>query len=700
MVRNASDAPGSTGAEGAATCAETPFAEAPFAEAPSEPAAQLDRISRSGKIAISMAVDACAATLAIVLVAGILPPALPGAHPVGALTPLIAGAVLLLCYGVTGVYRHAVRSISRRIFYDLALGATLAVALLIAGEAAVRGGLAPVLPVMLFGMIALLGSGAARLVWSDLYRRHGWRLNPGRRVAVWGAGMAGIQLATVLEQSPAWHLAAFIDSDPTKQAITIRGLRVRTPDDLDQLRRDGVEHVVLAIPSASAAERARVTRQILAAGLKAQTVPRLESIMLGQNLSAIEDVSVEEILERKVVAPITGLLGAHSQGRAVLVTGAGGSIGSEIARQIARLGTARLVLLDSSEYALYRIETELTDIRDQAAPGLEIQSVLGSVCDRALMQATLERHGIDVVYHAAAHKHVPLVEANPVEGLRNNTLGTWYAALAAGEAGVERFVLVSTDKAVRPTSLMGASKRLAERAIETAQRKHPGTVFTAVRFGNVMESSGSVIPRFRAQIHRGGPVTVTHPEVTRYFMTITEAAQLVIQSAALAKGGEVFALDMGAPVRIVDLARRLIALSGLSEKTPEHPDGEIGIAFTGLRPGEKLYEELLIGDAPAPTAHPKIFSAQDNAGRHVDFEALSGELEALVAGRATERLIALCRDHVEGYQPTRPRIVSVKPEPVREDTAVPDKADSTPDQNRPDHDHPDQDRPGHISVAG
>lgn len=607
-------------------------------------------LPRGGKVAVSMLADLTASGLAILLIAG-----LPGGEArAEALSPPVAWATVLLCYVVAGVYRHALRAITRRIFFDLARGTALAVALLVFGEAAVRGSFAPVLPVVLFGMLTLLVASGIRLVWVDFYRRRGWRFSPRSRIAIWGAGTAGMQLAAVLEEAQDVQIVAFIDSDPTKQAITIRGRRVHLPDDLPFLAAEGVERVILALPSASVAERARMTRQILAAGLKAQSVPRLDSIVMGRNLSAIEDVAVEDILEREVVAPITGLLGAHSQGKAILVTGAGGSIGAEIARQIARLGPRRLVLLDSSEYALYRIETELRDGLARLAPGLAVEAVLGSVCSPGLVAETLTRHDIDVVYHAAAYKHVPLVEANAVEGVSNNVLGTWHAACAAGEAGVARFVLVSTDKAVRPTSLMGATKRLAERAIEAAQRRHPGTVFTAVRFGNVLESSGSVIPRFRAQIHRGGPVTVTHPEVTRYFMTITEAAQLVIQSAALARGGEVFALEMGAPVRIADLARRLIDLSGLSEKTLENPEGDIEIVYSGLRPGEKLYEELLVGEAQTPTAHPRIYSAEDNAGMVVDFERLAGRFEALVAERARAGLIALCAEHVEGFTSDRP----------------------------------------------
>ncbi|EJE51096.1 putative nucleoside-diphosphate sugar epimerase [Acidovorax sp. CF316] len=485
-------------------------------------------------------------------------------------------------------------------------------------------------------VIFLLLVGASRsLGWLWLA---GQNTRAPHRLLIYGAGSAGAQTAAGLVSARNYVLEAFADDDHAKVGRSINGVRVYAPIALAEVvKRFGITDVLLALPSVPRQRRHQIIENLRELPVRIRTIPGLTDLASGRvTVTDFQDLELEDLLGRDPVAPDPALLGRHIRGQVVMVTGAGGSIGSELCRQIARQGAARLLLLDHSEFALYSIHQELQSIVQQEAMACELVPLLASVSHAQHMLDLCQAHRPRTIYHAAAYKHVPMVEANAGEGIRNNVFGTLHMVRAAMASGVENFVLVSTDKAVRPTNVMGASKRVAElvlQAVASCTGNHPPTEggaarrhFSMVRFGNVLGSSGSVIPLFRSQIAAAGPVTVTHPDVTRYFMTIPEAAQLVLQAGAMAQGGEVFVLDMGEPIRILDLAQRMVALSGLSVRAPEHPEGDIEIVFTGLRPGEKLYEELLIGDGAQPTPHPRILRAHEE---HLAWDALQGRLQAL-----------------------------------------------------------------------
>ena len=441
-----------------------------------------------------------------------------------------------------------------------------------------------------------------------------------KNVIIYGAGPVGIQLLRALNEAGNYRPVAFIDSNTSLAGQFVHGLKVLRPEKIGKVIADEhVDEVLLATPSALRGERRVALKALEAFPVVVKTLPALEEIASGRvEVSDLRPIDVEDLLGRDPVAPDLELLTAQVHGKSVLITGAGGSIGSELSRQLLQLGPKTLVLFDVSEAALYEISLEIEEMqrREQqqsegAASPTTVVQILGSVLDRKLVARTIEDYGVEVIYHAAAYKHVPIVEVNPFAGLQNNTFGTLVVAEAAKELGVERFVLVSSDKAVRPTNIMGASKRLAELILQALAQDNGGTIFTMVRFGNVLDSSGSVVRLFRNQIKAGGPVTVTHPEVIRYFMSIPEAAQLVIQAGAMATGGEVFVLEMGTPVKIDDLARTMIRLSGLDVRDDEHPGGDVTIEYVGLRPGEKLYEELLTDqEKTLPTYNKKVKIAE------------------------------------------------------------------------------------------
>lgn len=424
-------------------------------------------------------------------------------------------------------------------------------------------------------------------------------------VVIFGAGRAGSELASALQQSSAFRPAAFLDDDSQKVGTIIRGIPVYPSSKISKiLKKTKSRHLFLAVPRLTRNERRKILEAVAPLSVRVQSVPRIDDLISGHaSIDALEDVSIEDILGRDPVPPDFSLLARMLFGKRILVTGAGGSIGSELCRQIASFKPETLVLFENSEFALYALEQELTGSACNIVP------VLGSVLDKTHLEAVLRREQIAQVYHAAAYKHVPLVEANPIIGVKNNVQGTRIVLQAAEAAGVKSFTLVSTDKAVNPTNVMGASKRVAELVVQAHAAENTAMRCAMVRFGNVLGSSGSVIPMFRAQIANGGPVTVTHPEVTRYFMTIPEAAQLVLQAGGMAEGGEVFVLDMGQPVKIWDLAKRLIQLSGHSYSDQPGTDGAIEICMTGLRPGEKLHEELLINNKVLPSNHPRVMRA-------------------------------------------------------------------------------------------
>lgn len=476
----------------------------------------------------------------------------------------------------------------------------------------------------------------------------------GEPVAIYGAGEAGRRLVAAAANSHELRPVLFVDDDPKLQGRMVAGIRVSGPAELADLLTDQqIRRVLLAMPSASRHRRRQILESLKSLPVQVQTVPDIGDLITGKaRLDELRDVSVADILGRDPVAPDHELLDACIRGRNVMVTGAGGSIGSELCRQIIELGATRLVLLELSELALYSIERELRERLRERGLDVELVPLLGSVLQRNLVRQAVQGFGIQTIYHAAAYKHVPIVEYNMAEGVRNNAIGTWYTAEAAIEAGVETFVLISTDKAVRPANVMGASKRLAELVLQGLAMRGGATRFCMVRFGNVLESSGSVVPLFREQIQRGGPVTVTHQEVIRYFMTIPEAAQLVLQAGSMGEGGDVFVLDMGEPVRIADLAQRMIQLMGLTVRSAGNPQGDIAIEFTGLRPGEKLYEELLIGDIAGATAHPKILRARE---QNLPWPQVQEALELLVIATGNgdcESIQRLLLNVVNGYQPS------------------------------------------------
>lgn len=488
-----------------------------------------------------------------------------------------------------------------------------------------------------------------------------------RTVLIYGAGNTGAQLLEALEASGGYRPVAFVDPRRTLARQYVSGLRVFSPDRLVGLVQSfKVEEVLLAMPKAQRRERQAALRQLERLKVRVRTLPAIEDVAAGRvTVSDLRPVEADDLLGRDPVPPDTSLLARNIVGKSVMVTGAGGSIGSELVRQIIRNNPKRLILLERSESHLYEIDIEVQTLLASAPPGAErpeVVCVLGSILDGALVRKTIEQNGVQTIYHAAAFKHVPLVEHNPVAGLRNNTFGTAILADAAASCGVERFVLISTDKAVRPTNIMGASKRLAEMILQArAAEGRDRTVFTMVRFGNVLNSSGSVVRRFRSQIEAGGPVTVTHPDMIRYFMSIPEAASLVIQAGAMASGGDVFVLDMGQPVKIDDLARSMIRLMGQEVRDAAHPDGDILIQYTGPRDGEKLYEELLIGENVIPTEHTRIMRSQEPFLPRADLEAVLSDLRAAMEEDSVVAIRAALARAVENYRPARGDLDGGKP---------------------------------------
>jgi FlaA1/EpsC-like NDP-sugar epimerase len=532
---------------------------------------------------------------------------------------------------VSGLYRAIFRysgwpallAVARAVFIYGLLYAAIFTAISVPGVPRTIGIIQPILLLLLVGVSRLL----ARFWLGDEYQRL-LKHAALRKVLIYGAGDVGRQLASAMTNSHELQVAGFLDDDDRLHGHVLNGLAIYNPDDLVNLVSTlNISDVLLAMPNISRRRRNEILTRIRRAHVSVRTLPSLTDLAKGKvSVADLRELDIDDLLGRDPVMPNHLLLARNITGKVVLVTGAGGSIGSELCRQILAVGPVKLLLVEQSEFALYAIHQEL---EGRLAGGEAVLvPLLASVQDDERMREILSTWLPDTVYHAAAYKHVPLVEHNPAEGIKNNVFGTLTIARAAAEAGVADFVLISTDKAVRPTNIMGASKRLAEMILQALAAGGSTTRFSMVRFGNVLGSSGSVVPKFRQQIRAGGPVTLTHPEITRYFMTIPEAAQLVIQAGAMARGGDVFVLDMGQSVRIQDLARRMIELSGLAVRDEENPDGDIEIEITGLRPGEKLYEELLIGDNPEPTSHPRIMKARED---FIPWDSLGAKLNALQA---------------------------------------------------------------------
>jgi FlaA1/EpsC-like NDP-sugar epimerase len=522
----------------------------------------------------------------------------------------VAGTTTVSAFWLIGLYRAVFRFITQGALLTAGLGVAVALGVLAAVDWFLFDWIVSHNVLTIFGALLLLYLLVCRsLVCEAFAYRRGKRA----RVVIYGAGATGARLARSLRDGGQCLPVAFVDADRTLQGSVVAGIPVYPPRALTALvKRKRIVTVLLAMPSCSRRRRQAILKSLEYLPVAVRTVPDISDIVSGHaTASDVREVDANDLLGRDPVAPNEALLAACIRGKSVMVSGAGGSIGAELCRQILRQAPRQLVLLEISEPALYQVERELRVLAAGRATAVEIVALLGDVRQPQRMQEIMESYGVQTVYHAAAYKHVPIVEHNPIEGIQNNVFGSWYAAQAAMDCGVETFVLVSTDKAVKPTNVMGATKRFAELTLQALQQRSTKTRFCMVRFGNVLESSGSVVPLFREQIKRGGPVTVTHKDIIRYFMTIPEASQLVLQAGAMAQGGDVFVLDMGEPVRIVDLAKRMVRLMGATVRDAANPAGDIEIVFTGLRPAEKLYEELLIGGNVSGTEHPMIMRASE-----------------------------------------------------------------------------------------
>jgi len=578
---------------------------------------RLSELSRSAKSALQITVDAALIFLSFAAAILIWLESLALLAKPQVWYALVATiAITLIAFRLLGLYRTMVRYLTGKILLAVGVGASISAIVLAIAGSVFQAGLPRSVPII-FGIFVFLWVGGARFVARRLFRKSAQVIK--RPVIIYGAGESGLQLLNALFHGREYNPVALVDDNPKFHNLSVAGLRVSPPDRIPGLvQTTGARIVLLAIPSADRARRREIVEAIQDLGLEIKTIPGMMDLISGKaKIAELRTVSPEELLGRDPVPPSIDLLSRNVTDCAVMVSGAGGSIGSELCRQILAQNPETLVLFEVSEYALYAIEAELSATAARLQKPTRIIPVLGSVQYQRRLEAVIKAFRVQTIYHAAAYKHVPLVEENVVEGIRNNVFGTLAIADAAKKLGVRNFILISTDKAVRPTNVMGASKRISELICQAHAKEASQTVFSMVRFGNVLGSSGSVIPRFRAQIESGGPVTVTHKDITRYFMTIPEASQLVIQAGAMAKGGDVFVLDMGEPIRILDVATSMIKLHGLKPCLVDHPDqapakdGDIAICITGLRKGEKLYEELLIGNNPSPTAHPRIMTASE-----------------------------------------------------------------------------------------
>ena len=566
------------------------------------------------------------------------------------LLPLISLPIFYAC----GMYNSVLRYMGPWDVWSVLRGVSLSTLAFIAIVA--FGGLVavPRATITIYWLMGLLLVGGSRFLvraWHQQYARSRGNQEP---VIIYGAGAAGLQLLSSIMTTGEHLPVAFIDDNRQLHGTLLHGVPVYPAADLGHLiRRLSVHSVLVALPSVPRQRRREIMAELERHPVHVRTIPSMTDLVTGSaRLRDIREVDVEDLLGRDPVNPDERLLDGSIRARSVMVTGAGGSIGGELCRQIILQRPKQLVIFERSELALYRIDRELQALAHTHGIECVIVPLLGSVVHRNRMTNCMQTYAVQTVYHAAAYKHVPLVELNPLEAIRNNAFGTWHTAVAARDAGVDTFVLVSTDKAVRPTSVMGATKRIAELGLQALANESFHTVYSMVRFGNVLDSSGSVIPLFRDQIRDGGPVTITHPRVTRYFMTIPEAASLVIQAGTLAKGGEVFVLDMGEPVHIQALARRMIQLSGFTVRDEDNPQGDIAIESIGLRPGEKLYEELLLGENCAGTDHSRIQHAREAALPIEQTTRCLERLEAACQAQDAEQALQILAEYVTGFTPT------------------------------------------------
>jgi FlaA1/EpsC-like NDP-sugar epimerase len=562
------------------------------------------------------------------------------------LITVLASATIFLRQGL---YRAVIRFMGQQAIWAIITAVTYSSLVLAATVFLTRAEVPRSLPFIYWGLAMMLIGGSRLLVraWYQAKLR-----SKTENIIIYGAGASGRQLLTALHHGDQYRAVAFVDDDPHLQGSVINGLQVSAPAELEQLiGNHNISQLLLAIPGASAERRKAIIDSLVGLPVYVRTIPRISELLGGRaTVNQIQDIELDDLLGREPVPPHPELVEQCITDKVVMVTGAGGSIGSELCRQIVRSGPRELLLLDNSEYALYNIELELRELIHGEGLDVEIAVLLGSVQNDSRMEKIFRFFGVQTVYHAAAYKHVPMVEHNIVEGVANNVLGTRAAAEAAHRAEVETFVLVSTDKAVRPTNIMGATKRFAEMILQGLAQRGGKTRFCMVRFGNVLGSSGSVVPLFRDQIARGGPVTVTHPEVSRYFMSIAEAAQLVLQASAMGTGGDVFVLDMGEPVRIVELARRMIRLSGYEMNHDTHIGEHIDIEYIGLRPGEKLKEELLLGTNVTGTGHPMIMRAEEECLPDAQIKRYMVELGRHCDNMDCSSITAVLEEAVSGYR--------------------------------------------------
>ena len=621
-------------------------------------------LPRSAKRLIALAVDVCLCVLTVWLALclrfeGWI--SIQGNQWLAVLASPLLAIPLFVFFGLyRAIFRFAEREALLAVVRAVALYAVMYSAVFTAiGFQDIPRTIGLIQPVLL-----LLAVGAVRLVARQLLGEPQGtqpQTTASVNVLIYGAGASGRELATSLLKSNDMRVVGFLDDNPSLHRGLLMGISVLDPKELvDAVQRLQIRDVLLAMPNVTRSRRNAILQMLSAARVAVRTLPTLSDLAHGRvQASDLRDLDIEDLLGRETVAPVPELLSKNIHNKVVLVTGAGGSIGSELCRQIIKIGPTKLVLVELNEFALYTILEDLQAAMKDMQLQCQIDSLLASVLDKSRIQQIIQQHQPHTIYHTAAYKHVPLVEENVFAGIQNNVFGTLNVAQAALHCGVDDMVLISTDKAVRPTNVMGATKRLAEMVLQAladeAARQAKTTRLTMVRFGNVLGSSGSVVPKFRQQINAGGPITLTHPEITRFFMTTSEAAQLVIQAGAMAalstKGADVFVLDMGAPVKIMDLARSMIALSGLKVRDIDQPAGDIEIHITGLRPGEKLYEELLIGDNPQRTSHPKIVRAQEV---FTNWSELEGQLQTLIAVAASDtgaQHRALLARFVSGYTP-------------------------------------------------
>lgn len=627
----------------------------------------VDLLSRRQKRMVLLSIDGALAATALYATCAIV---------YNSMLPLVALRPLWLCFvalpvfvvgfsAAIGMHRIQLKAYESSGIFRTGL-MVLATTLVFAAMHAALDLSIPGAAVFLFGLLFFLLSTGTRFVLLHVLL---WALRLGHsrvRVLIYGAGTTGTQLAAALRSHESIEPVAFVDDNPALHRMTVSGLRVYNPAKIESIVRErGIDRVLLAMPSVSAPKLAQIARRLQGKGLDVHTLPSFAQLIGTEELiDTLTPVAPGKFLGRNQMDAALPLGSEVYANKSILVSGAGGSVGSELCRQLLQHRPQRIVLFEVSEIALYTVDRELQTLAE--GTGVEIVSVLGTVTDARMARSAMLEHGIEVVFHAAAYKHVPLVEANPIAGVANNVLGTRVLADAAHDAGVGRFILISTDKAVRPTNIMGASKRFAEMVVQDMAKRSTGTVFSLVRFGNVLGSSGSVIPLFKEQIAKGGPVTLTHEDVTRYFMTIHEAVRLVLLAGSLSdpdessRGGDVFVLDMGKPVKIRDLATQMIEAAGYSVRSDANPDGDIDIQVIGLRPGEKLHEELLIGKGMLTTPHPKILRASERGLSEIEVAAALRQLRSAVAVGDSAAARATLIEYVEGYQ--SPSVANVMPE--------------------------------------